>query len=1346
MADDFDFRGMSFKDALTATLADMDKAKASPGVDATPAIDTPGLSFKDALSATLADMDAANGGPPQAPAPPTPSAPSPPSLVSPEEGAAIDKNIKEVGGVLSSIGLGAASAGIELKDFIFGEPKQQDKWSVRTYTEERLKDLKRENVVNGIAATITQFGVGFIGLGKVKWIAQGSEWAARTFKGGRFVADTTRGAVTGGVFMDPHEERLSNLVESYPSLRNPITNYLAARPEDANAEGRLKNALEGIVMDTVLVGALAAVAKGIKLYRAGDLKGANEAAAEADEMFARSAREGSIDEGGKAHALRREMEAMAGRADESEVPGAGVEMPLEGKAGAIQREMQGGTDPLGDEFPGGLPRDSDGSTLRQAGEESADADLVSRRLSEDNLRSRLGGGEVRTSSPESGPSMASAGRFPSRSGAHSAGVDGSGAAYPAHGGGGGMRGSDSATPPEQLTKLLDRARADHDALIQHGSREAAIDAGHVFAGSRETGLIPWQKLRTTDETRAWMERAIDEQASLINTVRGGDAKGILSDNAVEKMVADRAATWREDPAELMGALTAAGDQAPQLAANMETSFLIANRAFQDAYELAVRINSENYTGFGSRGEALATLQQRMAMATAMYANGKAIVSNSARTLRRMRGEFRITDEQLANIQTADPEALKNIVAATGGNPRALADAGRISAVRRITDEVAALHAGNLLWGWKTQVINFATSAAQLVWRPLEVNVGAAVLRRTILRGDEARLREAETLRRQTVREVTYLGSVLSDGWNAAVRAWIEGDSALIPHKQEAFNVAGGGGSNHIREIVPDYRFIRSVDDLAHNALESWTALKGATGLSLRTLGAADEMVKTMRYRAIVLAKADLEAESRGLVRGSQDFNAYVSQRLDDAFDDLGRGTDAQALEEAKASTFQQDLPTDDQTWIGSWSRSYSAGVTKAPLLRLITPFIKTPTNLMRYGVKLTPGLNLLQREYFHALSGGAGLEAQARATGQMSLGLMLTGIALTLWAKGSLVGAGPQNPQQRKQWLAQGNRPNSLTWTDDEGRRHFLELNRFDPINMPFLIVADAASILTAGHMREEDEQGLAMSVVLALAHIVRDKTYLRGISDAVQAFTDDRKLSTFPQRFAPGFLPFSSLLSSVNPDPVLHEVRDVADAMLAKIPGFSATLPPQRDFLGEIALAPNGFTSAQKNTGPLSRELDQMFAVTGTYISAPAARGASTGGVDLRDFTLKKSGRTAYDRYQELAGRPDPGGLTLKEALTKIVQHRDFQALPHGPATVEGTRESAIMGVVSDYRREAWRLMMAENEDLRDAVYKQRRAVNATITENMKSLKGAADKARLDSAAKLLKSYGIDAGNLTPH
>jgi hypothetical protein len=1116
----------------------------------------------------------------------SPPPPSPSALgVSAEEGATIDQNIKQVGGVLSSAGIGAAQAAFEAKDFIFGEPGPGDRSAVRSWIEQKGKDLKGESVVNGVAQSITQFGVGFIGLGKIKYVAQGAGWLAGAMKGGRFVADTARGAAAGGIFMDPHEERLSNLVQHYPALRNPITNYLAARPEDSAAEGRMKNALEGVVMDTALASALSLVAKGIKLYRAGDVKGANTVSSEADAAFETASRNASDENAGRAAALRREMEQ--------------------------------GTAPLGDEFPGGpLSGESRSDSVPPTGERDASFPLE-------------GGGSVVAGGPaERGPvhgfvssesgatspaALAPEGAVSRGAGENTASHGGDGEPGPATQGNisrsageggsherGGSTGNDvvggnQAPRPtdEDVAASLQRLADDNNALRQYGSRDDAIEAGYTFASPRETGIIPWQKLRTTDETRAWMDQLIEQRSAYINTVRGGDAKGVQSDKAIEAIVADRATAWKEDPAELLGSLKMAGDNAPQLAANMETSFLIANRAYQDAYELAVRINAQNYTGFGSRGEALAALQQRMAMATTMFANGKAIVSNSARAMRRMRGEFRITDQQLANIQGSDPESLKDLIAGTGGNAKALVEAGKLSAVRRLTDEVTAMHAANLLWGWKTQVINFATSAAQLVWRPLEVNVGAAILRRTVLRGDEAATVQADNLRRQSVREVTYLGSVLSDGWHAAARAWIDGDSALIPHNQEMFNVASGAGtSKHISEIVPAYRPIRSIDDLAFNAMESWTTLKTATGVSLRTLGAADEMVKTMRYRAIVLSKASLEAEDRGLIAGSKEFTDYIATRLDDSFDDLGRGVDRDALNEAKASTFQQDLPTTEQTHVGSWSRLYSSGVAQAPVLRLMTPFIKTPTNLMRYGVKLTPMVNLLQKEYTHALSGQAGLEAQARATGQMTLGLMLTATALSLYASGRLVGAGPQNPAQKKQWLAQGNRPNSLTWTDADGVKQYLELNRFDPINMPFLIVADAASIMTSGHLREEEETGLGMSVVLSLAHIVRDKTYLRGISDAVQAFTDDRKLEAFPRRFAPGLLPFSTLMSSVNPDNVVHEVRSVADSLMARVPGLSATLPPQRDFLGDVVSAPAGFTSAQKDAGPLTRELNQMFAV----------------------------------------------------------------------------------------------------------------------------------------------------------
>lgn len=59
------------------------------------------------------------------------------------------------------------------------------------------------------------------------------------------------GSATDFAVFKPHEERLSNLVESFPELHNPITAYLQAKPDDSAAEGRLKNSLEGLLLGAI---------------------------------------------------------------------------------------------------------------------------------------------------------------------------------------------------------------------------------------------------------------------------------------------------------------------------------------------------------------------------------------------------------------------------------------------------------------------------------------------------------------------------------------------------------------------------------------------------------------------------------------------------------------------------------------------------------------------------------------------------------------------------------------------------------------------------------------------------------------------------------------------------------------------------------------------------------------------------------------------------------------------------------------------------------------------------------------------------------------------------------------
>lgn len=112
-----------------------------------------------------------------------------------------------------------------------------------------------ESAVGQMARGAVQFGYGMAGAGKVlkplsKFVKTGKP-ALDTF------LKTETAALVGGQFaLDPHEDRLANLIESYPSLRNPVTNYLQARPEDTVAEARLKMALEDLGVGAALEGVL----------------------------------------------------------------------------------------------------------------------------------------------------------------------------------------------------------------------------------------------------------------------------------------------------------------------------------------------------------------------------------------------------------------------------------------------------------------------------------------------------------------------------------------------------------------------------------------------------------------------------------------------------------------------------------------------------------------------------------------------------------------------------------------------------------------------------------------------------------------------------------------------------------------------------------------------------------------------------------------------------------------------------------------------------------------------------------------------------------------------------------
>jgi len=136
-----------------------------------------------------------------------------------------------------------------------------------------------ETIGGQFSEGITQFAVGFLGGQRVlKGVAEGVGAVRKSMAAGA-LADFTA--------FDEHEARLSNLVEEHaPSLSNPLTRYLAADDNDSWAEGRFKNALEGVALGGAVETAFK-LFKGVKGVRkardAGDNAAAQEQAAKLGE-------------------------------------------------------------------------------------------------------------------------------------------------------------------------------------------------------------------------------------------------------------------------------------------------------------------------------------------------------------------------------------------------------------------------------------------------------------------------------------------------------------------------------------------------------------------------------------------------------------------------------------------------------------------------------------------------------------------------------------------------------------------------------------------------------------------------------------------------------------------------------------------------------------------------------------------------------------------------------------------------------------------------------------------------------------------------------------------------------
>lgn len=1210
---------------------------------------------------------------------PSPSTMSPEQIEEDRHSGILGNLIKatEPPETLKAFADGAMKGVFETKDFLFGDTAPEDRSAVRTAIESEDQKLTSASLVDGFASGVGQFGIAMMGLGKLgaaakalPWVARGAE-AVGSLAGGSKALEVGKAALAGAIAFDPHAQRLSNLIQESP-LANPVSDWLSAKPDDSTALGRVKNAMESIGLDTAIISTFLG---GAKIYRHLAVGNTTEAS----------------------HAVT-ELEATQRAHVAGSTPNANTVSAAEGTAESAPSPVQPDVPTASDVL---MPAELDGYV--EAGGATSPQDKVMAEIAKQGTHEVPGAPNVQAAlDAENGLPNAEGRMMPTPEDA----------IEPAPGeissaqrkfkqtvtfepgelaGHQGPVGANSGVSPNLLDRLpqtLTDAEMDWANMETHGDWQSVIRADKKI--SPDLGEF-YSHFKTDRDVVDMMDMAAHLKGEELAKQGFRD---VLSDAKLQQQIHAIANLSGEDPALLLGTLQQAGEAARTLTAKMVVAGSLTAKFFQDASLMAIRRAVGDYTEFGGKQELEAQIAKRFSLATTMLNITNQIRAQGGRTVRANRGKA--FDPSLFEGLTG--ERFYTLLAQAQGSPEKLRILAEPGLGRKIMDTVNYLRVSSLVSGPVTQFRNIMAGGYMIGVRPLERILGAVP---SAAIGSDA----SRAMIKENIRQYAYMGTALMDGFGSAVKAFTQNDGILKPHGSEAF-------ANQGRFVVPGtqgfgpgfYRTWDSVPNIIYNALS--TAL-APVGVAPRVLGSTDELVKQIVYRSKLLARAHVEGVEQATQAGLKGkpaatfLKSYVDSKMAQAFDSEGRGLDPEALREANIATFQQELMP------GTFGAIIQNGVAKdkTQLTRLILPFVKTPTNVLRYGWKMTPGLNLLQGEYKQMLSGSLGLEAKNQAIGQMTMGALFMGAAAYLGSQGMITGGGPTDPRLKAQLLATGWQPYSIVTVNADGTKTYTPFSKYDPIALPFGIIADIqdAYHLTDNNPNNQDIQKAVGALGISLAKQFTSRTYLLSLNQALEALSDpDRAGFAFAGGLAQSMVPFSAATRQMSTDPYMRDARTMADKMMQAIPGLSQSLPPRYNWLGQPMLNRQGLWS-DDNGSLVDNEVQRLAIEGGSVISPPSYK--LNDNADLRTITTVK-GENAYELYQRLAGKPGPNAKSLRDAVAGRMQSKAYLDAPDGDAKTRGTKLWLLSGIVDRYR-DAAKARLKTDKNVRDALMAtQRQAV----------------------------------------
>jgi GNAT superfamily N-acetyltransferase len=422
------------------------------------------------------------------------------------------------------------------------------------------------------------------------------------------------------------------------------------------------------------------------------------------------------------------------------------------------------------------------------------------------------------------------------------------------------------------------------------------------------------------------------------------------------------------------------------------------------------------------------------------------------------------------------------------------------------------------------------------------------------------------------------------------------------------------------------------------------AIPGKTGevvrLPFRILSAQDALFRTMNERGEAWAQAARKASSEGLTIGTREWNeraAHWAQNPD---------TKMQAAISAAGDRMTFNTPLGEkgqaaQQFIRAWH------------LEWVAPFVRTPGNILKELVRMTPTAPLV-KEWRQSIEKG-GAEAD-KAVAEVIVGSSIASAVMSLAFAGKISGAGDPDPEKKRVKIAAGWQPYSVKIGDK-----WYSYQRLQPIGTLFGLAADTAEVWNHTNDTESDKVPKMLSI--AFANSVTNQTFLQGLTNMVGVMSEpDRKGPRFFQSLAGSVVPGALSQSAQVQDPFQREINTMLDAIKNRVPGLRQSLLPARDPFGEPiankerAWFASPITATKETEDKVRAEAARLNLAVDKApksVQLPAGRDRKLGEVKLtpeqRDVFADVAGHTAY-----LAMEPLVNSATW-DSMPDMVKKRAF-------------------------------------------------------------------------------------------